>query len=97
MSKQFYVYLLASKRNGTLYIGVTSDLVGRVWQHRNKAADGFTAKYGVTRLVYYELHESAESAISREKQIKKWNRSWKLKLIEDNNPDWKDLYDEIAR
>ena len=97
MSKQFCVYLLASKRNGTLYIGVTSDLVGRVWQHRNKAADGFTAKYGVTRLVYYELHESAESAISREKQMKKWNRSWKLKLIEDNNPDWKDLYDEIAR
>ena len=95
MNKQFFVYILASKRNGTLYAGVTSDLSGWVWQHKNKVAEGFTSKYGVGRLVYFEPHESAESAIQREKQIKKWNRVWKLKLIEQANPTWRDLYVEI--
>jgi putative endonuclease len=74
MDKQFYVYILASQKNGTLYIGVTSELVQRVWQHKNKQADGFTKKYNVDKLVYYEIHVNAESAIQREKQIKKWNR-----------------------
>jgi len=94
--KQFVVYILASKRNGTLYTGITSDLSKRVWQHKSDAVPGFTAKYGVRLLVYYEVHESAESAIQREKQIKKWNRSWKLRLIEQNNPSWRDLYEEIV-
>ena len=87
---------MASKANGTLYTGVTSDLPGRVWQHKNKAVDGFTAKYGVSMLVYFEEHGSAESAILREKQIKKWNRAWKIQLIEQINPTWRDLYDEIV-
>jgi len=94
--KQFVVYILASKRNGTLYTGITSDLSKRVWEHKSDAVPGFTAKYGVKLLVYYEVHESAESAIQREKQIKKWNRSWKLRLIEQNNPSWRDLYEEIV-
>ena len=80
------VYLLASKRNGTLYVGVTSDLVKRVWEHKDDFVAGFTSKYGVHLLVYYELHEDMLGAITREKQIKKWNRSWKLKLIERDNP-----------
>ena len=87
MKKQFYVYILCSKRNGTLYIGVTSDLVKRVFEHKNDLVEGFTKKYKVHRLVWYEAHDSAESAISREKQIKKWKRMWKLKVIEQNNPD----------
>ena len=86
---------MASKRKGTLYTGVTSDLVQRTWQHKDDQVEGFTSKYGVKMLVYFEVHETAESAIAREKQIKKWNRAWKLKLIEQNNPDWKDLYDSI--
>ena len=94
--KTFCVYILASKRNGTLYVGVTSDLPGRVWQHKNKAVPGFTAKYGVDKLVYYELHESAEEAIRRERQIKKWNRKWKLELVESVNPLWQDLYSELT-
>ncbi len=93
--RQYYVYILTSKRNGTLYIGVTNDLVKRVWQHKNKVADGFTKKYGVDRLVYYEVTEDIESAITREKQLKKWNRAWKIRLIEEKNPEWKDLYGEI--
>jgi putative endonuclease len=97
MERQFYVYLLASKRNGTLYAGVTSDLVKRIWQHKNKLEDGFTKKYGVDKLVYYEIHSTAETAIRREKQIKKWRRPWKLRLIEENNPRWRDLYEEICR
>lgn len=86
------VYLLASKRNGTLYIGVTSNLIRRVWQHREGFADGFTKKYGVHDLVWYELHETMESAITREKLVKKWRRGWKLTLIESANPRWRDLY-----
>ncbi len=95
MGKQFFVYIMASKRNGTLYTGVTSNLAQRVWQHKQKMVEGFTEKYGVTMLVYYEIFEDAESAIIREKRIKKWRRAWKLQLIEKKNPDWKDLYKEI--
>ena len=91
------VYLLASRRNGTLYIGVTSDLVKRVWQHKNDQVDGFTKKYQVHRLVYYEIHTDMSEAIKREKQIKKWARHWKLQLIEKKNPGWKDLYDDINK
>ena len=96
MVKQFYVYILASKRNGTLYIGVTNDLVRRVWEHKSDAVEGFTKQYSVHRLVWYETADTALAAITREKQLKKWNRVWKLQLIEKMNPEWKDLYDEIA-
>ena len=96
MTKQPAVYILASKRNGTLYIGVTSDLVKRVWQHRNDVFEGFTKKYGVHTLVYYEMHASMAEAIQREKQLKKWNRAWKLALIEEANPQWHDLWPEIT-
>ncbi len=96
MNKLPCVYLLASKRNGTLYIGVTSDLVKRVWQHKNHVADGFTKQHGVDHLVWYEVHETMESAIRREKALKKWQRAWKLRLIEENNPDWNDLYKTIC-
>ncbi len=96
MAKQFHVYILASQRNGTLYTGVTSNLIQRVWQHKQGFADGFTGKYGVKKLVHFEVHETAESAITREKQIKKWRRAWKLRLIEENNPDWNDLYELIT-
>jgi putative endonuclease len=89
------VYLLASQRNGTLYIGVTSNLIQRIWQHREGLAEGFTKKYGVKTLVWYELHTTMESAIAREKALKKWNRDWKLKLIEQTNPQWLDLWPEI--
>jgi len=93
--KQPAVYILASKRNGTLYIAVTSDLVKRVWQHKNGVVEGFTKKYQVHLLVYFELYEDMEEAILREKRRKKWNRQWKLRLIEEANPEWKDRYDEI--
>ena len=93
--KQPAVYILASKRNGTLYIGVTSDLAQRVWQHKNNVFEGFTIEYGVHMLVYFELHEDMENAIIREKRLKKWNREWKLRLIEEKNPEWKDLNDSI--
>ena len=96
MQKLFYLYILASKPNGTLYTGVTSNLVQRVWQHKNKLGEGFTKKYNVDKLVYYEVHESAESAITREKQVKAWKREWKLRLIRENNPGWRDLYNEIC-
>jgi putative endonuclease len=95
--KYYYVYILASKPYGTLYTGVSSDLLGRTWQHKNDCVDSFTKRYRVHRLVYYEQTESIESAIDREKQIKKWRRRWKLDLIEKMNPDWKDLYDEITQ
>jgi putative endonuclease len=95
MDKQPCVYLLASDRNGTLYVGVTSDLIGRTWQHREHVVDGFTRRYEVTRLVWYELHETMESAILREKQIKKWMRAWKLELIDAGNPSWRDLWPDI--
>jgi len=96
MNKQPAVYILASKRNGTLYIGVTSDLLKRIWEHRNDMVEGFTRRYGVHRLVWYEVHESMESAIEREKRLKEWKRKWKLELIERSNPDWRDLYDMIV-
>ena len=92
----FYVYMLCNKRNGTLYIGVTSDLIKRVYEHKNNLVDGFTKKYNVHNLTWYEMHETAEAAIIREKQIKKWKRKWKIELIEQHNPDWKDLYEDIC-
>src|SRR5271157_2322385 len=95
MNKQPAVYILASKRNGTLYIGVTSNLVKRIWEHRNNLVEGFTERYGVHNLVWYELHGSMESAIQREKQLKEWKRKWKLELIENANPKWEDLYNKI--
>jgi putative endonuclease len=94
--KEFYVYILCSKRNGTLYTGVTSDLAKRVYEHKNNLVDGFTKKYNVHRLVWYEVHGFWESAFQREKQIKKWKRAWKLNLIEQNNPSWDDLYESIC-
>lgn len=96
MEKQPCVYLLASNRNGTLYCGVTSDLVQRIWQHREHLADGFTKQHAVTRLVWFEQHATMESAIRREKQIKKWNRAWKLRLIDELNPSWRDLWPDIT-
>jgi len=96
VNKQPSVYILASKRNGTLYIGVTSDLVKRIWEHKNNMVEGFTKRYGVHQLVWYELHESMEFAIQREKQLKEWKRKWKLELIESNNPNWQDLYHTIV-
>lgn len=96
MEKQPATYILASGRIGTLYIGVTSDLVARAWQHRNHAVEGFTKRYEATMLVWYELHASMDVAITREKRIKKWNRAWKIRLIETGNPYWRDLWPEIA-
>jgi len=93
--KEFYVYILCNKRNGTLYTGVTSDLLKRVYEHRDNLIDRFTQKYNIYRLVWYETHESAEAAIIREKQIKKWKRVWKLELIERHNTEWNDLYENI--
>jgi putative endonuclease len=89
------VYILASQRNGTLYTGVTSNLVQRGWQHRNHLLEGFTKQYGVERLVWFEFHGEMEIAITREKRIKRWNRDWKLRLIEGKNPYWLDLWDQI--
>jgi putative endonuclease len=97
MDRQPVVYILASRRNGTLYVGVTSDLVKRVWQHKNDVTAGFTKKYSVHMLVYCELLENMESAIIREKQLKKWRRAWKIELVEKSNPQWKDLWPGIAR
>jgi putative endonuclease len=96
VTKQPAVYILASKRNGTLYIGVTSDLVKRVWEHKNNMVEGFTKRYGVHQLVWYEVHEGMESAIGREKQLKEWKRKWKVELIESTNPSWQDLYHTIV-
>jgi len=93
--KQPAVYILASKQNGTLYIGVTSDLVKRIWEHKNNAVDGFTKKHGVHNLVWYELHDSMNSAIMREKQLKNWKRKWKIRMIEEKNLWWQDLYQSI--
>lgn len=95
--KNYYVYILAGKKNGTLYIGVTSDLVKRVWEHKNNLVKGFTEKYNVHLLVYYEQFEDIEQAILREKQMKKWNRYWKIKLINKINPNWDDLYEQIIK
>ena len=90
------VYILASQRNGTLYAGVTSDLIRRVWEHKNDLTDGFTKRYGVHTLVWYEVHDNMESAIRREKAIKKWRRTWKITLIEQLNALWQDLYEELV-
>jgi putative endonuclease len=96
IDKRAAVYILASKRNGTLYTGVTTDLAKRVWEHKNDVTAGFTEKYKVHILVYYELHDDIMTAVTREKQIKKWNRAWKLELIENRNPEWRDLWDELV-
>jgi len=93
--KQYYVYILASKRNGTIYIGVTSDLIKRVFEHKNKLISGFTSKYNVNILVYFETFGDIEMAIRREKQLKKWNRKWKLAVIEKENPKWEDLFEGL--
>jgi putative endonuclease len=92
----FFVYVLASQLNGTLYVGMTNDLVRRVWEHKIKAVPGFAAKYGVDRLVWYEQHNSLEAAFARERQIKEWKRAWKILLIEADNPQWVDLYTSIT-
>jgi putative endonuclease len=92
MDKAYYVYILASARYGTLYVGVTSDIVKRVWEHREGLVEGFTRHYNVKRLVWFETHDDVTAAITRERQIKKWNRAWKIDLIQDSNPHWRDLY-----
>jgi putative endonuclease len=92
-----YVYLLASGKHRTLYLGVTNDLIRRVYEHKTKAVRGFTARYGVNRLVWFEVYDDAETAITREKEIKKWRRDWKIALIEESNPDWEDLYSSICK
>jgi putative endonuclease len=96
MPRRPCVYILASGRNGTLYTGVTSDVVKRVWEHKNDFVEGFTKRYGVHQLVWFELHSTMDAAITREKAIKRWRRQWKLRLIEEQNPAWRDLYDDIA-
>lgn len=96
MSRTYHVYIMASDRNGTLYVGITSDLARRVYEHRQGAMAGFTKRYGVKRLVYLEPFDDVEHALQRERQIKKWNRGWKLELIEKTNPQWLDLYDQLA-
>jgi len=96
MNKHPAVYIPASERNGTLYIGVTSDLVKRIWEHKENVIAGFTKRYAIHRLVWYEMHESMESAIEREKRLKEWKRKWKLELIESTNPKWEDLYDTLV-
>lgn len=96
MARGGFVYIMANRMNGTLYIGVTSDLVKRAWEHREDVVEGFTRRYRVHKLVYFEAHDDIRAAIHRETQMKRWNRSWKLELIERSNPQWRDLYDEIA-
>jgi putative endonuclease len=95
MIKQPAVYILASKKNGTLYIGVTSDLAKRIWEHKNDLVEGFTKRYTVHNLVWYEMHDNMDAAIEREKNMKEWQRDWKIRLIEENNPNWNDLYNSI--
>jgi putative endonuclease len=97
MSQNYYVYILASKRNGTLYVGVTQDLLKRVYLHKKELLDGFTKKYNVKRLVYYEVYQDIKDAILREKRLKKWKREWKIKLIEEKNPNWEDLYYKLTK
>ena len=94
--KSFYAYIMANRRNGTIYVGSTSDIVKRVWQHKSKLIPGFTMKYDVSLLVYYEIHSTIFEAARREKRFKNWPRKWKLNLIEKENPEWKDLYEEIC-
>jgi len=92
MARQFYVYILASRKHGTIYIGVTNDLIRRVYEHKEKLIPGFTKDYSVDKLVYYEVYHDPESAITREKRLKRWKRDWKIELIEGSNPNWDDLY-----
>jgi putative endonuclease len=96
MDKIFCVYILTNKMYGTFYVGVTSNLIKRIWEHKNKVIEGFSSKHDLDMLVYYEVHENAESAIKREKRLKRWNRKWKIELIQKQNPDWKDLYEDIT-
>ena len=93
----YYIYVLASRKNGTLYIGVTNNLLKRIYEHKNKTFDGFTKKYDIDKLVYYECYDNIEYAITREKQMKKWSRKWKIELIEKNNKEWKDLYEDLVK
>lgn len=95
--KNYYVYILTNEKNGTLYIGITSNLIKRIQQHRNKIADGFTKRYNIYKLIYYEQTENINSALIREKALKKWNRNWKIRLIEESNPNWRDLYFNIIQ
>ena len=95
--KPMYIYILASEKNGTLYIGVTSDLIRRVWEHKNHVVKGFTDKYNVDKLVYYEIYNDEYTAIQREKQLKNWHRQWKINIIEKDNPQWIDLYNQIIK
>jgi len=95
--RRFWVYLLANRPRGAIYLGVTSDLVRRVWQHRHSEVSGHSKKYRITQLVWFEEHGTAETAIAREKRMKKWRRAWKVALIEGMNPTWKDLYDDVVR
>jgi putative endonuclease len=95
MNKQYYVYILARERNSTFYVGITSDLKKRVWEHKNEITGGFTKKYDVKKLVYFETYQDPENAIKREKRLKRWNREWKMNVIEKQNPDWVDLYDTL--
>lgn len=97
MDKQFYVYLMANRKLGTLYVGVTSNLIQRVYQHKNGLPDGFTKRYDCKMLVWYEVHSNAESAIMREKQMKNWKREWKINRISEMNPKWDDLYHDICQ
>ena len=95
--KKGYVYILTNEKNGTLYVGVTSDLVKRIWQHKNKFVEGFSQKYDLDKLVYYEVFDDIENAIEHEKKLKNWHRQWKINLINQKNPDWVDLYDDIIK
>ena len=95
MTKAYCVYIVGSGRNGTLYIGATSNLIKRIYQHKMSAVDGFTLRYGVDRLVWFEQHENAQAMVTRERQLKEWKRAWKIRLIESGNPDWRDLYGNI--
>ena len=97
MKEHFYVYILTNKKEGVFYIGVTSNLPKRIWEHKNKVAEGFSKKYNLDKLVYYEVFDDAENAIRREKRLKRWNREWKIQAIEEFNPDWLDLYETLAR
>jgi putative endonuclease len=96
MDRQFYVYILANRPYGTLYVGITNDLVRRIWEHKEKFVEGFSREHGLDRLVWYEVHATAYEAITREKSIKRWHRDWKVNLIQSANPDWRDLYVAIA-
>ncbi len=97
MQKHYYVYILTKARNSTFYVGITSDLQKRVFEHKSKTIEGFTKKYDIDQLVYYEIFDNPENAIKREKRLKKWNRAWKMNVIEEMNPNWNDLYEEICK